>query len=102
MTFDESHTTQDSPESTGIDPVAALLQRALAEPPEPQIRFLPGIKERIRQRTRGRYFGRRREVFRDPMILMLMAAILVLLMGAVIYVVLEPLLSPGVTAPHDP
>jgi len=86
---------EPSDEPAASAPVAVLLQKALASPPEPKIHFLPGVQERIRIRTRGRYFATRRARFRDPIILLLIAATLILLIGALVFAVLEPLVSPG-------
>lgn len=79
------------PENAETDPMAALLQRALARPPEPQIRFLPGVQERIRLRSRGRHFAARRTAYRDPIMLLLLAASIILLVGAVVFLVFEAL-----------
>src|SRR5690349_9364763 len=93
MTDQHLNDPPQSEESVSDDPVAALLRKALAAPPEPKIHFLPGVQERIRIRTRGRYFAARRARYRDPIILLLIAATLILLIGAVVFVVLEPLVS---------
>jgi hypothetical protein len=94
MTDEQLNDGSPSEERVASDPVAALLQKALATPPEPKIHFLPGVQERIRIRTRGRYFAARRARHRDPIILLLIAATLILLIGALVFVVLEPLVSP--------
>ena len=103
MTQDETPSSGSDPDRSTQDPVTLLLQKALAQPPEPRIVFLPGVQERIRSRTRGRYFGKRRAVFRDPVILLLATALLILLMGAVVFVVFDTLLSPSSTSkePHE-
>jgi len=105
MTHDELPQSEGSPESQAPDPVAALLKRALAQPPEPQIHFLPGVQERIRRRTKGRYFGSRRATFRDPIILLLITGMLILLMGAVVFLVLDSLMespTPEKSSPGAP
>ncbi len=94
MSHEEVRETPQPQEPASHDPVASLLQKALATPPEPQIRFLPHVQERIRIRTRGRYFKKRREAFRDPIILLLMAAVLILLLGAAAFFTLEPMMGP--------
>jgi len=95
MTQDETPRGSEPPDPPTNDPVTLLLQKALAQPPEPRIVFLPGVQERIRLRTRGRYFGKRRSAFRDPVILLLVSAMLILLMGVVVFVVFEALMTPS-------
>jgi len=72
------------------DSTVDLLRRALAAPPALKRSVLPEVQKRIYQQSRGRYFGRRRF---DSMPLLLGSAILILLLGAVIYAVLLPLLT---------
>ncbi len=72
------------------DSTADLLRRVLGTPPALKRSVLPEVQKRIYQQSRGRYFGRRRF---DSMPLLLGAAILILLLGAVIYAVLLPLLA---------
>jgi|SRR6187551_1265063 len=95
MTNHNPPSDEPAVEPSSHDALASLLQKALAQPPEPHVRFLPGVQERIRLRTRGRYFGARRAVFRDPLLLLLMAALLILMIGVVVFLVLEPLMSSG-------
>jgi len=94
MTDEQLPESERGDEPSVSNPVAALLQKALASPPEPKIHFLPGVQERIRIRTRGRYFAARRARYRDPIILLLVAATLILLIGALVFLVLEPLVGP--------
>lgn len=80
------------------DSTVDLLRRALGTPPMQKRSVLPEVQKRIYQQSRGRYFGRRRF---DSMPLLLGTAILILLLGAVIYAVLLPLLG-GAQSPGAP
>lgn len=84
----------DGPESErASDPLGGLLKSALAEPPDPGRSFLPKIQERIRLRTRGRYYRDRWSVARDPVSLILMVALLILILAAAVFLVMQPLVS---------
>jgi hypothetical protein len=85
---------EESPTSDrASDPLGGLLKNALREPPEPGRSFLPKIQERIRMRTRGRYFRDRWSVARDPVSLLLMVALLILILAAAVFLVMQPLMS---------
>lgn len=85
---------EDGPVSErASDPLGGLLGRALAEAPDPGRSFLPKIQERIRARTRGRYFRDRWSVARDPVSLILMVALLILILATAVFLVLQPLVS---------
>ncbi len=75
------------------DPLGGLLKSALAEPPPPRRSFLPKIQERIRIRTRGRFYRDRWSTARDPVSLLLMVALLVLIILAAVFLVMQPLVS---------
>ncbi len=75
------------------DPLGGLLRSALAEPPRPKRSFLPKIQERIRVRTRGRFYRDRWSVAQNPVSLILMAALLVLILLAAVFLVMQPLVS---------
>lgn len=77
--------------------ISALLQQALAEAPAPKKSLLPGIQERIRVRTKGRYYRDRFSKAKDPVPLLLMAVLLVLIICAATFLVIQPL----VDAPTD-
>lgn len=85
---------EDEPESErASDPLGGLLKNALGAPPDPGRSFLPKIQERIRVRTRGRYFRDRWSVARDPVSLLLMVALLILILAAAVFLVMQPLMS---------
>lgn len=85
---------EDEPVSErASDPLGGLLKSVLREPPDPGRSFLPKIQERIRVRTRGRYFRDRWSVARDPVSLLLMAALLILIVAAAVFLVMQPLVS---------
>lgn len=86
----------------GLEPITGLLQSALAEPPAPEKSLLPGIQHRIYVQTRGRYFHSRRTRMRDPYLLLLMTALLILAIGAAAFVALHPLLDDSKAPPHAP
>ncbi|HSC89443.1 MAG TPA: hypothetical protein VLC09_19305 [Polyangiaceae bacterium] len=83
-------TEHDLPEQDRpSEPPLPLLARALAQPPKPARSLLPGIQERIRERTHGRYFRRRRVDLRNPTTLLLGVVLLVLVLSAATYLVLS-------------
>jgi hypothetical protein len=84
------------------DPLGGLLGRALSDVPVPQGSLLPGIQHRIRVRTKGRYFRDRWNVVRNPVTLLLMTALLVLVLAAAIFLVMEALLSEPEEQPSGP
>lgn len=89
------------------DPTARLLRRALETPPPPHKSFLPSIQERIRRRTRGRYFRDRWSRSRDPIPLLMVLALIVLILAAAVFLVLQPLMGEAESvkmpdAPVDP
>lgn len=73
--------------------ISALLQQALADPPAPKKSLLPGIQERIRVRTKGRYYRDRFSKAKDPVPLLLMAVLLVLIICATTFLVIQPLVD---------
>lgn len=85
---------EDEPQSEReSDPLGGLLKSALRDPPDPGRSFLPKIQERIRARTRGRFYRDRWSALRDPVSLILMAALLILILAAAVFLVLQPLVS---------
>lgn len=89
----ETEGEEASSDDRSSDPLGGLLRSALAEPPSPGRSFLPKIQERIRVRTRGRFYRDRWSVVRDPVSLILMAALLVLIILAAVFLVMQPLVS---------
>lgn len=85
-------------EASERDPSLLLLKSALGEAPRPPRSLLPKIQDRIHLRTRGRYFKTRYSRSLDPIPLLLVAALLVLLLAAAVYLVLQPLT--GAPQPH--
>jgi hypothetical protein len=75
------------------DPMAELLKRALADAPTPKRDFLPGVQKKIRLRTRGRYFRDRWSTSRNPVSLILMATLLLVILCAALFLVLQPLVD---------
>lgn len=75
------------------DRMAQLLRSALAEPPALTKSLLPSIQERIRLRTRGRYYRDRWSRSRNPISLVLIATLIILIMTAAVYLVLQPLVG---------
>lgn len=78
------------------DPIAGLLKRALNDAPTPERSLLPKIQQRIRFTTRGRYYRDRWSTLSNPVSLLLMMALLILILAAAIFLVLQPLID----APH--
>jgi hypothetical protein len=75
------------------DPMANLLRRALADAPLPRRDFLPGVQKKIRVRTRGRFFRDRWSTSRNPVSLILMATLLLVILCAALFLVLQPLVD---------
>lgn len=88
---DESQPAGD--EEHDLDPVAELLKKALANPPLPSREFLPGVQKKIRIKTRGRYFRDRWSTSRNPVSLILMATLLLIILSAALFLVLQPLVD---------
>lgn len=76
------------------DPMLQLLRGALKEPPPHRPQLLARIQERIRRRSRGRYFRDRYSRSIDPVPLVLTVALLLLLVAAAVFLVLQPLNDP--------
>lgn len=75
------------------DPIAAVLKSALADAPHPPRSLLPKIQQRIRVTTRGRYYRDRWSTARDPVPILLMIALLILILAAAVFLVLQPLVE---------
>jgi hypothetical protein len=75
------------------DPIATALRGALAYAPSPQKSLLPKIQQRIRITTRGRYYRDRWSTARDPVPFLLMIALLILILAAAVFLVLQPLVE---------
>jgi hypothetical protein len=81
---DERTDTPPSSEDLSSDDQAtrALLGRVLGSPPRLERSLLPSIQARIRRETHGRYFSSKRRIFRDPTLLLLGSAMLLLALAA--------------------
>jgi hypothetical protein len=73
--------SQNDPTEEG-NVAETLLKKVLKEPPELERSLLPKVQARIRQQTHGRYFGRKRRAYKDPTVLLLASAMLLLALGA--------------------
>jgi hypothetical protein len=98
---------EDRDSSPGEDQALSLLKNALQDAPLPDRSLLPKIQDRIRIRTRGRYFRSRYSRSLDPIPLLLIVCLLVLLVLTAIFLVFQPLSSKPVPhslppAPVDP
>lgn len=94
-------------ESGEDEPSLSLLKSALRDAPLPERSLLPKIQDRIRMRTRGRYFRSRYSRSLDPIPLLLIVCLLVLLVLTAVFLVFQPLSSkpiphPLPNAPLDP
>lgn len=89
----ESERDDEPVSERASDPLGGLLKNALREPPKPARSLLPKIQERIRLRTRGRYFRDRWSVARDPVSMILMVALLIAILAAAVFLVMQPLVS---------
>lgn len=65
-------------------PEIEALRRALQSVPPASRSVLPLVQAKIRQQTRGRYFAGRRS-YRDPTLLLLTAAMLILILSAAFF-----------------
>ena len=86
-------TPDDRDSSHDDDPSLSLLRNALRDAPHPERSLLPKIQDRIRLRTRGRYFRTRYSRSLDPISLMLIVCLLVLLVLTAVFLVFQPLSS---------
>jgi len=84
------------------EPALSLLKSALRDVPHPERSLLPKIQDRIRLRTRGRYFRSRYSRSLDPIPLLLIVCLLVLLLLTAIFLVFQPLASDPVPHPLPP
>src|SRR5690606_33869326 len=75
------------------DPIAQMLRGALDKAPTPEHSLLPKIQKRIRIITRGRYYRDRWSATRDPVSLLLMIALLILILAAALFLVMQPLVD---------
>lgn len=73
------------------DPALSLLKSALYKAPLPERSLLPKIQDRIRIRTRGRYFRTRYSRSLDPVPLLLIVCLLILLLLTAVFLVFQPL-----------
>ena len=97
----------DRAEVRDSDPMLNLLRGALDEPPLIAHSLLPRVQDRIRRRTRGRYFKNRYSRSPDPVPLILIMALLLLMIAAALFLVIQPLVNPPEPvklreAPTDP
>lgn len=82
------HEEDDRPSDASL---ALMLKKAFdEESPKPSL--LPGIQERIRIHTRGRYFRRKDNPLRNPTLLLLATGCFLLVLAAVLYASLGSLL----------
>lgn len=107
MSEDESEDVERLLSRSEDEPALSLLKSALRDAPLPERSLLPKIQDRIRIRTRGRYFRSRYSRSLDPIPLLLIVCLLVLLLLTAVFLVYQPLSSPAVprplpSAPVDP
>lgn len=72
--------------------LAQLLRSASDDPPPLETSLLPNIQAHIRRQTRGRYFSGGRRAYRDPTVLLLGAATLLLIVAAALLGLFDSLL----------
>lgn len=72
--------------------LAQLLRNASGDPPPLEGSLLPNIQAHIRRQTRGRYFTGNRRTYRDPTVLLLGAATLLLIVAAALLGLFDSLL----------
>ena len=99
MSEDESEDVERLLSRGEDEPALSLLKSALRDAPIPERSLLPKIQDRIRIRTRGRYFRSRYSRSLDPIPLLLIICLLVLLLLTAIFLVFQPLSSPAVSRP---
>lgn len=99
MSEDESEDVEHLLSRGEDEPALSLLKSALRDAPLPERSLLPKIQDRIRIRTRGRYFRSRYSRSLDPVPLLLIVCLLVLLLLTAIFLVFQPLSSPAVSRP---
>lgn len=72
--------------------ISRLLQQNAKDPPPLEGSLLPAVQAHIRHQTRGRYFGEKRRSYRDPTLLLLGSAALLLILAAAFLGLFESLL----------
>jgi hypothetical protein len=72
--------------------LSRLIQGNVQEPPPLEGSLLPAVQAHIRHQTRGRYFGEKRRSYRDPTLLLLGSATLLLILAAAFLGLFESLL----------
>lgn len=72
--------------------LSRLIQGNVKAPPPLEESLLPAVQARIRHQTRGRYFGEKRRSYRDPTLLLLGSAALLLILAAAFLGLFESLL----------
>ena len=97
----ESEVT-DSQEDRPSDPGLDLLRSALAEPPQLKKSVLSAVQHRIFEQTRGRYYKQRQSLLKDPTLMLLAGAVLILILTAAGYLVLVPLMNAGPSSVERP
>src|SRR5688572_3199492 len=107
MSEDESEPLEGELSRGEDEPALSLLKNALRDAPLPERSLLPKIQDRIRMRTRGRYFRSRYSRSLDPIPLLLIVCLLVLLVLTAVFLVFQPLSGepsphPLPRAPEDP
>lgn len=80
------------PSETADLTLTRLIQENAAEPPPLKSSLLPAVQAHIRQQTRGRYFGEKGRSYRDPTLLLLGSAALLLILAAAFLGLFESLL----------
>ncbi len=75
------------------DPITVLLRDALKETPRPKRSLLPGVQQRIRIQTKGRYYRDRFSRSENPVSFLLMAILLVLILATALFLVVMPLVD---------
>ncbi|GEM_PF-2211760 len=86
-------TDKQSPSNGEMDPVLDLLRQALNAPPKPKHDFLPRVQQKIRLRTKGRYFRDRWSTSRNPASLIFLCTLLLLILCAALFLVIQPLVD---------
>lgn len=76
----------DVPELEGDDPIRALLRGAVKEDePVPTSTMLPGVQKRLRERSRGKFYGDGWSTAQQTTSYLLIAVIMLLVLGAAYY-----------------
>lgn len=70
---------------TDDDPMRALLRGAMTKEPPPAVNVLPGVQKKLRERSRGKFYGDGWSTAQQTTSYLLVAVLMLLVLGAAYY-----------------